>query len=163
MFFRLGTEPPGTTEEQIWYAKKLYSSAFHPDTGEKMNVVGRMSFQVPGGMLITGCLLQFYKWVCFLIIFFIQTSELSKFWFMFFWQKLLIIVIYIFNGRFLRINILLLSNKEQVFFIIRCSIFCRTIPQVVFWQWVNQSFNAFVNYTNRNAKSTITNKWVYIL
>ncbi|XP_065071409.1 sideroflexin-2-like isoform X2 [Rhopilema esculentum] len=94
--YRIGTEPPGTTEEQIRYAQKLYLSAFHPDTGDKMNVVGRMSFQVPGGMLITGCLLQFYK----------------------------------------------------------------TVPQVVFWQWVNQSFNAFVNYTNRNAKSDVTNKQI---
>lgn len=59
--YRLGREPPGTTNEQVIHAKKLYESAFHPDSGEKQNVFGRMSFQVPGGMIITGAMLQFYK------------------------------------------------------------------------------------------------------
>merc|ERR1719430_2404357 len=88
--YRVGTEPPGTTKEQVMQAMQLYKSAFHPDSGELQNVFGRMSFQVPGGMLITGAMLQFYK----------------------------------------------------------------SVPQVVFWQWFNQSFNALVNYTNRNANSS---------
>jgi len=87
--YRVGTEPPGTTQEQVKRAMQLYKSAYHPDSGELQNVFGRMSFQVPGGMLITGAMLQFYK----------------------------------------------------------------SVPQVVFWQWFNQSFNALVNYTNRNANS----------
>ena len=49
--------------DEVIYAKKLYESSFHPDTGEKQNLFGRMSFQVPGGMLITGAMLQFYKLV----------------------------------------------------------------------------------------------------
>jgi sideroflexin-2 len=61
LIYRQIKEPQGTTEAQIIFARKLYESAFHPDTGEKQNVFGRMSFQVPGGMAITGFMLQFYR------------------------------------------------------------------------------------------------------
>lgn len=62
LLFRSKTEPPGTTKEQVIAAKRLYESAFHPDSGEKQNIFGRMSFQVPGGMAVTGALLTFYKY-----------------------------------------------------------------------------------------------------
>ena len=59
--YRAGREDPSLTEDEIWKTKELYDSAFHVQTGEKLFLPGRMSFQVPGNMFITGCMLTFYK------------------------------------------------------------------------------------------------------
>ncbi|XP_041370414.1 sideroflexin-1-like [Gigantopelta aegis] len=59
--YRKGEEIPGASEDDIWRAKQLYDSAFHPDTKEKMFILGRMSAQVPMNMTITGCMMTFYK------------------------------------------------------------------------------------------------------
>lgn len=83
---------PNLGEEEIWSAKQLVDSAFHPDTGEKNFLAGRMAFQVPGNMIITGCMMTFY----------------------------------------------------------------RSTPAVIFWQFMNQTFNSIVNYTNRNASTGVS-------
>lgn len=92
--YKAGKEDPKLSEDDIWAAKELYDSAYHPQTGEKVFLPGRMSFQVPGNMTITGFMMTFYK----------------------------------------------------------------STPAVIFWQTANQSFNAIVNYSNRNASVGVTNE-----
>jgi hypothetical protein len=117
-FQRKGDAAVELPVESLWRYKQIYDSAHHPDTGDRQLIIGRMSAQVPMNMLITGCMLTFYKYGSFLFHFFLVSNCSLK--------------------------SLLQITKNR-----------RTTPQVLFWQWFNQSFNAVVNYTNRSGTSPL--------
>ena len=50
--FRDGTLPPGTTDAQLWEARKLKEAVVHPDTGEQIFPLFRFSAFAPMNILI---------------------------------------------------------------------------------------------------------------
>ncbi|CAJ0934130.1 unnamed protein product [Ranitomeya imitator] len=122
--YRNGFVQPGVTEDELWRAKYVYDSAFHPDTGEKMILIGRMSAQVPMNMTITGCMMTFYS---------VKPERGSQTSI----ESL---------PPFPPVSPKLGSGAGKSW----------TTPAVIFWQWINQSFNAIVNYTNRSGDAPIT-------
>lgn len=76
MVSRQGQIPKGTTVKELYNAQVLYNSAIHPDTHEIMHPVGRMSAQLPCGMVITGILLALYKYNTVIII--LYTNSINE-------------------------------------------------------------------------------------
>ena len=47
--------------DEFWQSKYLYDSAYHPTSGEKIILPGRMSFQAPGNSLLALGMLTFCR------------------------------------------------------------------------------------------------------
>ncbi|CAK9811932.1 Sfxn3 [Anthophora plagiata] len=59
--YKMGKIPPGTNMSDVIRAKQLRDSAFHPETGERLPVFGRLSWQLPATVGLTTTMLTFTK------------------------------------------------------------------------------------------------------
>lgn len=55
---KLGANPDGVSDEQLWDAQRKVNAVVHAPTGEKMNIFGRMSMFVPANVPIAAGLLM---------------------------------------------------------------------------------------------------------
>jgi len=55
---KLGRNPDGVSDEQLWDAQRKVNAVIHGPTGEKMNIFGRMSMFVPANVPIAAGLLM---------------------------------------------------------------------------------------------------------
>uniref|UniRef100_A0A3B3RLL7 Sideroflexin 5b n=1 Tax=Paramormyrops kingsleyae TaxID=1676925 RepID=A0A3B3RLL7_9TELE len=123
--FKHGSLPPGVSDEQLWEAQKIKQAIIHPDTGEKIFMPFRMSGYVPFGTPIVSlnCIVVRMLLICFFHML-VASRCLGP-------SDITS------SFGFLQVVGLLLPNQ--------------TLGSTVFWQWLNQSHNACVNYSNRNA------------
>ncbi|XP_003488177.1 sideroflexin-2 [Bombus impatiens] len=66
--YKRGNIPPGTRMSDVIRAKQLRDGAFHPQTGELVPVVTRLSFQMPTSVILTASMLACQKSTLAIII-----------------------------------------------------------------------------------------------
>lgn len=94
--YKEGTLSPRPSDEELWKAKKICDAIIHPDTGEKIPLLFRLSAFVPLNVLICAGLVM--------------------------------------------------PNPSTA--------------ALIFWQWINQSYNIALNYANRNASNAMSNEQI---
>ncbi|KIH58117.1 tricarboxylate carrier [Ancylostoma duodenale] len=179
--YKKGEVPESLTVNQLWKAKHVVDSAFHPTTGEKMFIIGRMSAQVPMNMAITGGMLTFYKYI---LKHAASSSVLLASCSHYIITKRDRISFGASRDSIVRTFVLHLAYPNEIrpraaecitfeshrsidisarnsrdirslcWGTSSCILLDLGSPAaVIFWQWLNQSFNAVVNYTNRSGES----------
>lgn len=53
--------PVDITDEEIWKAKRVYESAYHHETGEKLSFLARPSSFIPINMILAGGMMAYYN------------------------------------------------------------------------------------------------------
>ncbi|OXB63016.1 hypothetical protein ASZ78_003111 [Callipepla squamata] len=157
--YKHGTLPPGVTNKELWGAQKIKQAIIHPDTNETIFMPFRMSgFTVFGfsfelTMFRVSCVLD-------LLSFGFTVFEFSFFELTACWVHGLLSLLS-FGHIVFGLTVFGFSFELTDFWVVGLLLPNQTIASTVFWQWLNQSHNACVNYANRNAtKPSPTSKFI---
>ncbi|OXB75822.1 UNVERIFIED_CONTAM: hypothetical protein H355_009455 [Colinus virginianus] len=156
--YKHGTLPPGVTNKELWGAQKIKQAIIHPDTNETIFMPFRMSgFTVFGfsfelTTFRVSCVLGLLSFGFAVFEFFFELTACCV-------HGLLSLLS--FGHIVFGLTVFGFSFELTNFWVVGLLLPNQTIASTVFWQWLNQSHNACVNYANRNAtKPSPTSKFI---